>query len=90
MGATFSVAVIESSHYWIGMIAAPWLALCGFSHSEGVDVPTRLQCPLRGLAVWMAVGLVLGLAIYRCIVGSFTEPSELGGIFTIAKNALHL
>uniref|UniRef100_A0A7S4JB05 Uncharacterized protein n=1 Tax=Guillardia theta TaxID=55529 RepID=A0A7S4JB05_GUITH len=82
MGATHAVAVIESSHWWFGVVGCfTMLAGC---------LLTSFSCrnPFLLFSSSASLSLLVCLILYKIAVGSFQEPSALGGVLHVAKKIL--
>lgn len=81
-GLSYAVAIIESSHPWIGFLAAVWLLGCSIwgSRRYGLGWQHRWK-----QSIWVQFGLaaalmlVIGELAYAGWVGGFIQPSQLGG-----------
>lgn len=82
MGATHAVALIESSHPELGLFALV-IASVAF---RAKNSPFLLRC----FTIIFAASLIAAMAAYRIILGSFKQPSEMGGIFATARLAISI
>jgi hypothetical protein len=81
MGATHAVALIESSHPELCLLPLLLSIVAAFS-----------QAPLllRVFTIVFAATLLAAMAAYLCVLGSFKQPSEMGGVFSTARLAVSI
>lgn len=84
MGASFSMAIVESGSPWLGFLAAACLLMCSAvrildSRASSVIRAVSVN-PLVCFGITFSVTISLGLMLYYFFLGSFVQPSEIGGI----------
>ncbi len=79
MGATHAVGLIESSH--------PELCVLPLLVSVFALV-AKAPLLLRVFTVIFGASLLATMAAYRVVLGSFKQPSEMGGVFATARLAI--
>lgn len=86
MGSVFSIAFVESGFPFFGFVCSGWLFFSSvfrlvFGMNRGLlQIPLFLWC--------FAVMNIFGLCTYYYLIGSFQQPSELGGIIHLLTNQL--
>jgi hypothetical protein len=81
------LGIIESSHAWMGFAAAGILVAAVACRMYIQGTKGRIT-PILAFAAALAVALPLGEVIYFVSVGSFAEPSALGGSREVLQLAL--
>lgn len=78
-GLSYSISIIESTHPWLGFIAAFWLISCSIWSSIKESKPWFIHIknnPLNAFGVLVAIFIIIGEILYLFVVGSFKEPSS--------------
>lgn len=80
LGIALAIAVVESSHPWLGMVASVLLvglALLRSLREHGTLVKLWKDRPVGRFALAGASAMLVTELLYRIIVGDFTQPSAL-------------